>query len=75
MYGDGVSEYVGLERIHQRVQPPWRPEDLREKFIVLRRRIGRTEEHFEKGSACPPQLAQAHLVILDAAQSLATRAR
>ena len=47
-YHDGVSEYVTLERIQQRVQLPWRPEDLRENFIVSRRRIGRTEEHFEK---------------------------
>jgi hypothetical protein len=30
------------------VQLPWRPEDLLENFIVLRRRIGRTEQHFEK---------------------------
>ena len=47
-YGDGSFEFVTVDRIRQRVQLPWRPEDLRENFIVLRRRIGRTEQHLEK---------------------------
>ena len=47
-YADGASEFVTLDRIRQRVQLPCRPEDLRENFIVLRRRIGRTEQHLEK---------------------------
>ena len=47
-YRDYSIEFVKLERIRQRVQLPWRPEDLREHFIVLRRRIGRTEQHLEK---------------------------
>ena len=32
----GISEFVKLGRIRQRVQLLWRPEDLRDIFIVLR---------------------------------------
>ena len=42
-YAIGTSELVKLERIRQRVQLPWRPADIQDHFIVLRRRIGRKE--------------------------------
>lgn len=48
MYHDFEKELVDIERIHQPVKLPWRPEDLRENFIVLRRRLGRSENYIEK---------------------------
>ena len=48
MYHDFQQEFVEVERIQQRVKLPWRPEDLREHFIVLRRRLGRSEHYLEE---------------------------
>ena len=47
-YSNNYKEFVTFDRIRQRVLLPWKPEDLRENFIVLRRRIGRTEQYLEK---------------------------
>ena len=63
-YGDLSREYVQMERIQQRVKLPWRAEDLRENFIVLRRRIGRSEEHLEKDLRVCRNLLQKILLFL-----------
>ena len=36
------------DRVRLRVQQPWRSEHLRDNFIVLRRRIGCTEQDLVK---------------------------
>ena len=63
-YSDLSRGYVEMERIQQRVKLPWRPEDLRENFIVLRRRIGRSEEHLEKDLRVRRGLLQRILLFL-----------
>lgn len=47
-YATGTFEFIKIERVRQRLQMPWRSEDLRENFIALRRRIDRAKQHFEK---------------------------
>ena len=63
-YADHRVEYVAFDRIRQRVLLPWRPEDLRENFIVLRRRIGRTEQHLEKNLRVRRKLLRQILLLL-----------
>lgn len=63
-YATGTSEFVKLERIRQRVHLPWRPEDLRDHFIVLRRRIGRTEQHFKEDLRVRRNLLKRILIFL-----------
>ena len=47
-YGDDrTEEYVAMERVQQRVKLPWLPVDLRENLIVLRRRIGNSDQFDE----------------------------
>ena len=47
-YGDDFSEeHVPFARIRARICLPWKPEDLRDVFIVLRRRNAKKEEYVE----------------------------
>ena len=44
---DGQRKEVKMEDVKQRVVLPWKPEDLRDNFIVLRRRNARKEDYVE----------------------------
>ena len=44
---DGSQEFVEYARVRQRVRLPWKPQDLHDNFIVLRRRNARREEYVE----------------------------
>ena len=56
IFADGVevmyassntTQTVSLEVVQQRVVLPWKPSDLRDYFIVFRRRIRDTDEYLE----------------------------
>ena len=44
---NGVVQEVPLERVKQRVVLPWKPEDLRDNLIILRRRNARRGDYVE----------------------------
>ena len=44
---DATREHVNFARVRQRVRLPRKPEDLRDNFIVLRRRNARREDYVE----------------------------
>ena len=44
---EDVVETVPLSNIRQRLVLPWRPEDLRDHFIILRRRNGSKDDYIE----------------------------
>ena len=44
---EGQRKEVKMEDVKQRVVLPWKPEDLRDNFIVLRRRNARKEDYVE----------------------------
>ena len=46
-HANGSVEDVPLERVKQRVLLPWKPEDLRDHLIILRRRNAQREEYIE----------------------------
>ena len=45
--GEAAPRRVSALQLQSRMRLPWKPADLRHSFIVLRRRIGRSEEHVE----------------------------
>lgn len=45
---DGTHEVVPLERVQQRVVLPWKPSDLGDNFVILRRLDARREDYIEE---------------------------
>ncbi len=46
-HADATREHVNFARVRQRVRLPRKPQDLRDNFIVLRRRNARREDYVE----------------------------
>ncbi len=46
-HADATLEHVNFARVRQRARLPWKPEDLRDTFIVLRQRNTRREDYVE----------------------------
>ena len=46
-YANGVDEQIPYQRVRQRVVLPWKPREIREHFVVLRRRNARREDYVE----------------------------
>ena len=68
-----IGTYEFDKRVHSSARTvAWRPEDIRDNFIVLRRRVGRTEQHLDKHLRVHRNCLKRVMLLFDAGRRMAT---